>query len=312
MRAAALVNILPMDFAREARTAFTIDGEPPLAPGQFLSADFRVASPDFLTALGIPLVRGRAFTGHDNLTRPPVASSTKPPPGGISRDGANPIGRRLRSGKSVREIVGVIGAVRSSGLDKQPMPTVYLPFLQAARPRMSLAVRTTGDPLAMASAAKSAVYAVDKDQPVYNVRSMEQVAAEAEATPRFTLALLGVFAGVALLLAAMGLYGVISYAVSQRTAEIGVRMALGASGAAVLGMVLRQGIALVGAGVALGLAAAFALTRLLGSLLYGASATDPAVFAGTATVLAVVALFAAFVPAFRATRVDPIVSLRYE
>ena len=312
VRAAALVNILPMDFAREARTAFTIDGEPPLAPGQFLSADFRVASPDFLTALGIPLVRGRAFTGHDDLTRPLVVLIDETAARRYFPDGANPIGRRLRAGKSVREIVGVIGAVRSSGLDKQPMPTVYLPFLQAARPRMSLAVRTAGDPLAMASAAKSAVYAVDKDQPVYNVRSMEQVAAEAEATPRFTLALLGVFAGVALLLAAMGLYGVISYAVSQRTAEIGVRMALGASGAAVLGMVLRQGIALVGAGVALGLAAAFALTRLLGSLLYGASATDPAVFAGTATVLAVVALFAAFVPAFRATRVDPIVSLRYE
>jgi putative ABC transport system permease protein len=212
----------------------------------------------------------------------------------------------------VWEIVGIVGDVKHSGLDKQVTPAVFLSYLQNPEARMSLVVRTASDPASIIRAVKDQIYAVDRDQPMYKIRTMDQVVAESQSSPRFTLIVLGIFAAVALALAAVGIYGVISYAVTQRTREIGIRIALGAERGDVLRLVVGQGTALAVAGVLAGLAAAFALTRLMSSLLFGVSTTDPAIFAGASLFLAAVALAASYLPARRAMRVDPMVSLRYE
>jgi len=204
-----------------------------------------------------------------------------------------------------------VGEVKGESLNRAPQPTIYLSYQQAVDARMALVVRHP-QAMEMVNAIKRAVYAVDKDQPVYKVRAMDEVVAGSQSSSRFTLLLLGIFAGTALALAAIGIYGVISYSVTQRTGEIGIRMALGAGRESVLRLVVGDGMALAGVGIAIGIVGALAVSRLLGGLLYGVSATDPLVFGATSAVLAVVALCAALVPAVRAARIAPGDSLRYQ
>jgi putative ABC transport system permease protein len=313
VRSAAVANVLPLDNAETPRLTFLIDGRAPLPGGQRLPADYRSVSQEYFRALGIPLLKGRYLTEGDQADRPLVAVINESLARRYWPDDENPIGQRLRfGGNRVWEIVGIVGDVKHAGLDKQVTPSVFLSYLQTPEARMSLVVRTASDPASMIRAVKDQVYAVDRDQPMYKIRTMDQVVAESQSSPRFTLIVLGIFAAVALALAAVGIYGVISYAVTQRTREIGIRIALGAERGDVLRLVVGQGTALAMAGVVAGLAVAFALTRLMSSLLFGVSATDPVIFAGASLFLAAVALAASYLPARRAMRVDPMVSLRYE
>jgi putative ABC transport system permease protein len=313
VRSAAVANVLPLDNAETPRLSFLIDGRAPLPSGQHLPADYRSVSSDYFRVLGIPLVKGRFLTEADRADRPPVVVINDSLARRYWPNGDNPVGRRLRfGGTRTWEIVGIVGDVKHAGLDRQATPSVFLSYLQSPEGRMSLVARTMGDPESMIRAVKGQVYTVDKDQPMYKIRTMDQVVEDSESSPRFTLIALGIFAMVALALAAVGIYGVISYAVAQRTREIGIRIALGAKRGDVLRLVVGQGTAIALFGVVVGLGAAFALTRGMSSLLFGVSATDPVIFVGLSLLLAVVALFASYIPARRAIRVDPMVSLRYE
>jgi putative ABC transport system permease protein len=283
-------------------------------------------SAGYLKAMGVPLLRGRFITEQDKNNTPRVAVIDEY----MARDlfsSEDPLGQRLTIPGNDKmadlqfEVVGVIGHVKHFGLDAQKevpfqfyMPYVQMPdeFVAGMASGMTLVARTQGDPTAMAAPVKETILALDKDQPVSGVRTMEQVLADSLAQRRFTMLLLGLFAGLALALASVGIYGVMSYTVAQRTHEIGVRMALGARPGDVLRMVVRQGMALAGLGVAIGLAVALALTRLMSSFLFGVSATDPLTFIAISLVLSGVALAACYVPARRATKVDPMVALRYE
>jgi putative ABC transport system permease protein len=230
-----------------------------------------------------------------------------------------PIGKRLKLGYASSRlpwitIVGVTGDVRQFELTRDSRPEMYTPYTQESgwfAPR-DLVVRTSSDPISFAAAVRSQVWAVDSDQAVYDMRTMEQVVSGSISKQRFNMTLFGVFAGVAMLLAAVGIYGVMSYTVTQRTHEIGIRMALGARPGGVLKLVIAQGMKPALAGVAIGALSALALTRVMSSLLYGVSATDPVTFIIISVVLAGVALAACFVPARRATKVDPMIALRYE
>jgi ABC-type antimicrobial peptide transport system permease subunit len=209
-------------------------------------------------------------------------------------------------------VVGVVSDVRQAGLQIDPRPAVYVPQAQEATRDQAFVLRTAGDPKALAAPARAAVYAVDRDQPVSRVRPMGEIVAQSVAAQRFNMVLLGMFAGLALVLAAVGIYGITAYSVAQRTREMGLRMALGAQPWTVLALVLREAGALALAGLAAGLVLAFAATRVMASLLYGVGATDPATFASVTAALAFVSLFAAWVPGRRATQVDPMVALRTE
>jgi putative ABC transport system permease protein len=313
---AGITCALPLD-EDDRKTGFRIEGRPLPQSGQYLPADYRLVSPGFFRALGIPLLRGRGITEQDSHGRPPVAVIDRALerrywPAGVEGP-KDPIGQKITIGRNAPalEIVGVAGEVNGAGLNRVPTPTIYISYQQAVEPRMALVVRhpRAGE---MVKAIKQAVYAVDKDQPVYKIRTMDDVVARSQSSSRFTLLLLGVFAATALALAAIGIYGVISYSVTQRTSEIGIRMALGAGRESVLRLVVGDGMVLAGIGIAIGLAGALGVSRLLGSLLLGVSASDPLVFALTAIVLAAVALCATAIPALRAARIDPGESLRYQ
>jgi putative ABC transport system permease protein len=229
----------------------------------------------------------------------------------------SPVGKQLKQGwpedKSAwREVVGVVSDVKLNGVDRETPLQVYLPLAQNPSRSLCLVTRTDGNPLALASTVEQTVHSVDKELPVFNTRSMDQLLGNATAQQRLTMILLAGFAILALTLAAVGIYGVMSYAVTQRTHEIGIRMALGAKSSNVLNLVIRQGMIPALIGVVAGTAAAFALTRLMTSLLFGVSATDPKTFVVVPIVLTGVALAACFVPARRATKVDPIIALRHE
>ena len=285
-------------------------------------------SAGYAEAMGLPLLKGRFLSEQDTEKSPSVAVIDE----NMARElfpNQDPIGQRL----TIRgigpmpewpmEIVGVVGHVKHFGLDSDAKQKIqyqfYFPyrqvpdiFLPQMAENLTLVTRTTGDPVGLTSAIKDQVLAVDKDQPVSNVRTMEQIVSDSIAQQRFSMLLLGLFAAVALVLAGVGIYGVMSYSVAQRTHEMGIRMALGARATDVLGMVVKQGMMLAALGVVIGLAAAFLLTRLMASLLYGVSATDPLTFIAISLLLAGVALGACFIPARRATKVDPMVALRYE
>ena len=312
VRSAAVANVLPLDNSDSPRLGFLIEGRAPLPGGQRLPADYRSVSPDYFQVLRIPLRKGRYLMDDDKPGRPQVAVINESLARRYWPDGEDPLGQRLRIGGSLWQIVGVVGDVKHSGLDKQVTPTVFVSYLQSPEMRMSLIARTAGDPVSMIRALKTQVYAVDKDQPMYKIRSMDQVVADSQSSPRFTLVLLGIFAAAAMALAAAGIYGVISYTVAQRTREIGIRIALGAERSDVIRLLLGQGTALAVSGVLVGLAAALAMTRWMSSLLFGVSATDPVIFLSASLSLAAVALAASYIPARRAMRVDPMVSLRYE
>jgi putative ABC transport system permease protein len=312
VEAAGMVSELPLS-GQPNDMYFYVAGRPPQTGAAKVTADYRRVNHDYFRAMRIPLLRGRGFTEQEAAgdARVVVVNET------LARNffpDADPLGRRLVIDFGAREefeIVGVAGDVRHRSLEGDVYQMMYVPTLRVGR--TNLVVRTSSsDPLSLAAAVRSEVAAVDRDQPVSAVRTMEEVVSGSVAQQRFRTLLLAAFAGVALLLAGVGIYGVISYSVTHRTHEIGVRMALGAGAADILKMVVGRGMALALAGIAVGLLAALALTRVLSSLLFGVTATDAATFAAVSLLIAAVALLACLVPARRATKVDPMVALRYE
>jgi putative ABC transport system permease protein len=299
-------------------TGITIEGKPEPAPGDILIPNTRIISLDYMKTLRIKLVEGRAIEEGDGAGKLPVALINQT----MARNywpGENPIGKQFKVGayknKSPRiTVIGIVGDVHQAGLDVPARAEMYLPYQQqdfGYEPEY-LAVRTSGDPMALAEIARQQVWAVDKEQPVAGVMPLEDLVDENLSSRRMQASLLGGFAGLALLLVTLGIYAVLSFAVTQRTQEIGVRVALGAQPRDVLRMIFAQGFKLFLIGAAIGLAAAFALSRALVHLLYGVSAYDPASFAIVTILLAAVALLACYIPARRATRVDPLIALRYE
>ncbi len=303
--------------------AFSVQGRSDLASRDSrLHANIRLVSPDFFRTMGIRVLQGRVFTPRDDAKSVPVIVVNKSMADQIW-PGESPIGKRITFGDTEgpnvqwMEVVGVVANLHHRSLDQDPGQEVYWPQLQSpVGGQLSVVLKTAGDPTKLAGAVRAAVRSIDGDLPVERVRPLESVVAEALASSRFQTVLLGIFAGAALLLAAVGVYGVISYSVAQRTHEIGIRMALGARRPAVLGLVIRQGMALVLAGVGLGLVLSMILLRWLSerlaSFLYGGRAFDPLTLVAVPLVLLAVALLANWLPARRATRVDPLVALRSE
>jgi putative ABC transport system permease protein len=291
-----------------------VQGRPPLPPGQEQDTNYYAVTPGYFQAMGIPLLRGRLFTDFDSKDSPHVVliNNTFAK---MYFPNEDPIGKRIHvtNGPEIfREIVGIVGDVRQYGLDEKVPAETYEPAAQRPFSGMSVVIRAATDITRLGPAVRQTVLAVDKDQPVGSIRTLEDVVTDSFARQRFLLMLLGAFGVLALLLAAVGTYGVMSYTVTQRTQEVGIRMALGAQPKDVLRLVVGKGIRLGIAGVVLGLLGALAATRVLASSLFGVTATDPATFAAVALLLAGVALLASYLPARRATRVDPLVALRYE
>jgi putative ABC transport system permease protein len=306
---AAVTYFLP--FSNFATDFFTIEGQPEVAEENRPQARFGFISEDYFRTMGIAMMKGRDFNERDTRDAPPVVIIN---PAGARQFWPNedPIGKRIKALRQVREIIGVSGEVKQAGLDKPSDPEIFLPYQQAPFLYLQLAVRTTDDPMKMVAAIKHEVQTIDQDMPLTGIKTMDQYLSDSIANPRFQSRVLSLFAAIALLLAAVGLYGVMSYAVAQRTHEIGVRVALGARSSDVLKLVVGKGLRLTLIGIAIGLVAAVALTRLLASLLFGVSTTDPATFVIIALLLIIVALLACYLPARRATKVDPMVALRYE
>jgi predicted permease len=312
VRSAAVVSMLPIQNAW-TNAGFAVEDRPPLLASQTPMAEIRTASPGFFQSLGIPLQRGRDFTDTDGEKGPDVVIVNAT----LARRhfaGEDPVGRRLLLGTTPFTIVGVVGDVRQAGLDLDPLAEIYFPygFDNGMLGDAVLVLRTAVPPGGLADEVRAAVRKIDPTLPLYDVLSMEEVISRSLASRRLNLWLLGLFAGMALVLAATGLYGVISYLVAQRTREIGVRMALGAQTWSVIGLVMRQAAGLTGAGIAVGLAGALAFASVLKSLLYGVSARDPLTYAALAALLAVVALTATWLPAWRASRLDPLLAIRRE
>jgi putative ABC transport system permease protein len=313
---AGYTTAVPLTY-KGGTSGFTVEGRE-RRPGQ--DANNRQVSAGYMEAMGIKLRQGRFFDEHDDVQSQPVAIINET----MARQywpGENPVGRRLKIGPIESSwpwvtVVGVVGDVKEMGLEAPAKAEMFFPYQQLPgqpwhKPR-DLAIRTTGDPLSIVAAVRQAVWSVDPTQPVSNIRTMDEIMAEEVAQRRIGMTLLVAFAALALLLASLGIYGVLSYAVTQRTQEIGIRMALGAGRQAVVRMVLVDGMRLATAGIIIGLGASFALTRLMSGLLFGVSASDPRTLAGVTLLLSAVALVACYVPARRAAKVDPMVALRYE
>jgi putative ABC transport system permease protein len=311
----AAINNLPLGFDN-SDTGFWRDGEPAPAPGQTPLAYIQVGSLNYFKTMEIPLLEGRVFDTRDTTETTPVLI--------ISRALAqkhfkneDPLGKRLRIGNGDKpyEIVGVVGDVRHEAFSEKVTEqelAVYQPYAQNPWREMTFIMRTGGDPASLTAAVRSELQAIDKDQPIYNVRTIDQVFSESMAPQRLSSFMFVAFALVALVLAAVGIYAVIAYSVAQRTHEIGIRMALGAQRGDIFRLVIGHGMKLILTGIGAGLVAAFAVTRLMASILYGVSATDMWTFAGISALLAGVAALACYVPAQRATRVDPMIALRHE
>jgi putative ABC transport system permease protein len=311
------INDLPLGGDRDSNT-FVIEGRAALPPGQQPLTEWRLVNPDYFKALSVPLVRGRAFSESDNRDAPPVVVINESFARRFFPD-EDPIGKRVVLNLTIsnpapipREVVGVVGDVRDLGLDAEAKPEIYAPYLQETVSYMALMIKANTDPAGLAAGVRGQVLAIDKDQPISATQGMEQIIKESVAGRQFNMMLFAIFAAVALLLAAVGIYGVMAYSVTQRTHEIGIRMALGANHKDVLRLIVGQGMTMAFVGVGLGLGVALALTRVMSSLLYEVSATDPATFAAISSLLAAVALLACYIPARRAMSVDPMVALRYE
>jgi putative ABC transport system permease protein len=295
---------------------FTIENRPRDPSELALELPFDRVQPNYFQTMGIQALRGRAFTAQDGRGSPRVAIVNET---FVKRyfPSEDPIGKRFNFGGAGPNaqwiaIVGVVRDTKRQGVDQPIRIESWMPLAQMPARSMEVALRTTGDPLALSSSVREAVWSLDRDLPIPKIQTVEQILSARVAQRRLNVLLLGLFALVALILAAVGIYGVMSYTVTQRTNEIGVRMALGAQTSDVVGLVLKQGMMLTLAGVAIGFVATFALTRLMVSLLFGVSATDPITFAAIAALLIGVALAACWIPARRATKVDPIVALRCE
>ena len=313
VEAAAWVNVLPFSTA-ETSTVFAVEGDEPL-PGEAPSAGFRVVSPEYLRALRIPVVHGRGLERFDRADTPPVVLINRQLADKYFSD-VSAIGQRVRLGRNPEaawsEIVGVIGNVQHWQLTGEERPEVYVALAQQPASAMTLAVRSSEPPTRLVALVRSEIRRIDPLQPIYDVKTMEKRVAESHLAQTAALWMITIFAGVAMALAAVGLYGVIAYAVSQGAREIGIRMALGARPINVLLNAMHQGVTVIAVGSIVGLFAAWGLTRFLASLLYGITPRDPLSYLVAVPVLAVVALVACLLPARRATRTDPVVALRAE
>ncbi|HEX8476059.1 MAG TPA: ABC transporter permease [Pyrinomonadaceae bacterium] len=313
--AAAAASSVPLGDSYSS-TGYALEGET-YAPGEGPDAGYSVVTPNYFRTIGLSLKSGRAFAREDTNERTGVVIVNETLVRRHFKTGEDPLGRRLRVGidgeGQWRTIVGVAPDVKQRRLDEKPLAQVYLPYAQKPFSWMTIMTRTkTADPLSMTAPVRAAVHSVDRGLPLYDIMSMDEVVLRSMWMPRLYGMLLGTFALVALVLAAVGIYGVMSYSVTQRTHELGIRMALGAQRSDVLRLVIRQGMLLATVGVGIGLIASFVVMSVLSNLLYGVSAYDPATFAGLSFTLAATALLACYVPARKATRVDPMVALRYE
>ncbi len=316
VQSAAVTNWIPLVMQGDSQ-GISIEGQPDPGPGKNPVVVTRVVSPHYFSTMGIGLSQGRGFGEQGSADSPRVAMISE----AMARrfwPGEDPTGKRIKSGglnspSPWMEIIGVVKDVRQVKLDADPKPQMYVPYTQPVFFVPShLVVKTNVEPGSLAATVRRTVWEIDRDQPVSNVSTMKEVLSESIARQRFSMLLLGLFAAVALMLASIGIYGVMSYSVAQRTHEFGIRMALGARGIDVLKLAIRQGAKLVLIGVAIGLASSFILTRFMSSLLFDVTATDPMTFTGVASLLVLIALAACFVPARRATKVDPMIALRYE
>jgi len=316
VKSAAVINSIPFVLQGDS-FGISVDGRPDYAPDKRPEVTTRTISSHYFETMGISLVRGRLFVDQDRLDSPSVAIIGETMARRLWPD-EDPIGKRIKPGPLNSddpwiEIVGIVNDVKQFKLNAEPKVQMYLPYSQFEWfvPR-HLVVKTDVDPVSIASTVRKTVWDIDRDQPVSNISTMDEVLATSVARQRFTMMLLAGFAGLALLLAAVGIYGVMSYSIAQRTHEIGIRMALGARTADVLRLAIGQGLRLVLLGLGIGLVGAFFLTRVMSSLLFGISATDPLTFAAISVVLVGVTLLASYIPARRATKVDPLIALRYE
>jgi putative ABC transport system permease protein len=313
VRAAGVINLLPLQ-QWGSNGSIEIGEKKTLPSGRPIIAEFRTTSPSYFRTLGVPLVNGRFFTAQDTEASGLVVIINQT----LARlymDNENPLGKRIRAMGDWRIVIGVVGDVKQGGLTRSVMPELYIPYTQSQSSQtlnMSFVAQATSNPTNLAPEIRNAVLAVDPALPIYDVKTMEAVIANSTLDRRLNLILLSIFAALALILAIVGIYGVMSYSVAQRTQEIGVRMALGARPLDILKLIIGEGAALTMIGVGVGLICAFGLTRLMSSLLYGVSANDPITFLLLSLLLIVVALFASYLPARRATRVDPTKAIRNE
>jgi putative ABC transport system permease protein len=315
VQAVGAIDDLPLTSDRDS-AGLSVEGRPPLEVSALPVVEQRSVTPDYFRAMRIPLLAGRVFSEADTVNSPPVVLINQ---AGARRIFPNqdPVGQRVTFGTPSAQsvwmtIAGVVGDVRDLTLDAQPEMEVYQPYQQSTIPYMTLVLRTKGHPAALAAAAWAEFHALDKDLPVYQARPMETVLAASIEQRRFDMLLLSLFAAVALALAGVGIYGVVSYSVAQRTSEIGLRMALGAARGHVLKLVIGRSLMLTACGVAAGLGASAILTGFLSTMLYGVRPMDPLTFAGVALVLAAVAALATCMPARRAMKVHPMTALRNE
>ncbi|HWO02793.1 MAG TPA: ABC transporter permease, partial [Blastocatellia bacterium] len=313
VQSAAAATSLPMTGNNLTRR-FTVDGRTPAASNERLAANYAAISPEYFRVMGIGLISGRSFTDMDRDKSQPVIIINE-----TMRQrfwpNEDPIGRHISitaEGGISREIVGVVTDVKNSTLDAESGLEIYEPYLQFPWSFMAIAVRTAADPLSLAPAVRSEILAVDKAQPVYDVKTMSQIVGDSVSQPRLYMLLLGIFAAIALVLSAVGIYGVMNYSVNQRKHEIGIRMAIGAQRSDILKMIVGQGMLLASIGVAIGIVAALLLGRVVEMLLFGVSGRDVTTFIGFPLVLIAVSLLSSYVPARRATRVDPMIALRAE
>ncbi|MEA2562154.1 MAG: putative transport system permease protein [Acidobacteriota bacterium] len=309
--AAGAIQSLPLIDQGGEKDILTIQGRPAPPPGQEPIAIFNTIGGDYFGAMGIRLLRGRKFTGADGPESPPVAIINQT----LARQHwpeQNPVGQMLLSGETQIQIVGVVGDVRNAGLAKPSEPEVYLPHSQRPRRGVALVVRTVSDPALLAGAVRGAIREMDPSQPITEIATLEQILSESVTPQRFLALLLSIFSAMALILAGLGIYGVLSFVASQRTREVGIRIAMGADRRDILRLIIGQGVGVALLGVVLGLAASLALTRVLASLLYEVSPTDAATFSAVAAVLVMVALLASYIPARRAAGTNPMITLRQE
>src|SRR5262245_11647161 len=312
VKSASLVGGLPFSGNGGSTGVILPDREIP-PRGQEPVVRYNMAIPNYFETIGIPLIKGRLFNERDQLNTPRVFIINQTMARRFWPD-QDPIGKQIKTDANspVGTVIGVVGDAKHYLLEEEAQPQMYEAYSQAPGIFATVVVRTTVEPMSLAEPVRQAVWKVDSDQPMWKLRTLESLIDRSMADKRFLMVLMGVFAALAMALTVIGLYGVMSYAVSQRTQEIGIRMALGAGARDIQRMVLRQGMTLVLIGVAIGLAASWTLTRLMANLLFGVSATDPLTFSSIPLLLAVVALLACWIPARRATKVDPIVALRYE
>jgi predicted permease len=311
VQAVSISSALPVNPSRFSPVL--IEGQPNVPLGQRPVVPIETITPEYPRAMGVPLLRGREFTSHDDAQAAPIAIVNQ----ALARrywPNEDPIGKKIWLGRRPQPnvVVGVLGDVKNIALASEPQPEILLPFPQLPWALLNLTVRGTGDPHALVPAVRAQLLKIDKDQPITGVQTMEELLRAAGAQPRQTMLLLGIFAGTAFVLAVVGIYGMIAYAVAQRTQELGIRVALGAARIDIFRLVIGHGMGIALTGIVIGALASLALTRVMSSQLYQISATDPLTFALSALLFAFVALVASYVPARRAAGIDPSDALRYE